>query len=390
MQFKFSVLFSVATYLVASVAGAAVPNLEERDSKFLLISFEKIQGSANSLVVTKRGIYPNDLLNERIYYITYLDIGSNKQSIGVDIDTGSSDLWVPDVNAGGPHGSWDYGSYNPGQSSTARNTGEPFQIGYVDGTQIEGTYYEDTVSLGNSVQATIKNFQFADATTTTLDYGIFGIGRDLDETTQPSVYPNFLDRLKSDGLIATKGYSIFLNEAGASQGTVIFGGKDLDKIDGPLVAQPIVNDQTLAITLGSVTVNGQTFQSGDDSVLDTGTTTAAFTRELGDNIFSNYDNARFNGDLGVWLVDSDANIDQPVTFNFNGISITTSLASAYTNDVIDKYGNSYGPGFNIIEYNFNLLGDIFLSQAYVVYNYDANTVSIAKAKFTSSSNQVPL
>ena len=106
MQFKFSVLFSVATYLVASVAGAAVPNLEERDSKFLLISFEKIQGSANSLVVTKRGIYPNDLLNERIYYITYLDIGSNKQSIGVDIDTGSSDLWVPDVNAGGPHGTF--------------------------------------------------------------------------------------------------------------------------------------------------------------------------------------------------------------------------------------------------------------------------------------------
>ncbi len=45
------------------------------------------------------------------------------------------------------------------------------------------------------------------------------------------------------------------------KGTVIFGWKGFDKVDGPLVAQPIVNDQTLAITLGSVTVNGQTFQS---------------------------------------------------------------------------------------------------------------------------------
>lgn len=388
MQFKFSVLFSVATYLVASVSGAAVPDLEERDSKFLLISFEKFQGPVNGLVA-KRGIYPNDLLNEKIFYLTYLDVGSNKQSIGVDIDTGSSDLWFPDVHAGGRHGPWAYGSYNPGQSSTAKNTGQAFHIGYVDGVNILGTYYEDTVSLGDSEQATIENFQFADATSTPRPFGIFGIGRDLGEATK-NVYPNFLDRLKSDNLIATKGYSIFLNEPGASKGTVIFGGKDLDKISGPLVSQPIVNNADLAITLDSVTVNGQEIQSGDNTVLDTGTTFAAFTRELGDAIFSNYDNAQYNDYLNVWLVDSDENIDQPVTFNFNGVSITTSLASAYSSDITDKYGNHFGPGFGIILYEFNLLGDIFLSEAYVVYNYDDNTVSIAKAQFTSSSNVVPL
>ena len=390
MHFKFSTLFSVATYLVAAVSAAAVPELEERDSKFLLITFEKVKDTAvNGLISKRSGIYPNDLIRERLFYLTYVDVGSNKQRIGVDIDTGSADLWFPDVNAGGDHPPLAYGGYDPDSSSTSQNTGQSFYIQYVDRTHDLGYYYLDTVSLGDSPGATLENFQFADATTTDLAYGIFGIGRDGNEATY-NVYPNFLDRLKSDGLIATKAYSIFLNDEGASQGTVIFGGKDLDKIDGPLVAQQIVDDANLAIKLDSVTVNGQTFQSGDNSVLDTGTTTAAFTRELGDAIFSHYDNARYNSYLKQWLVDSDKNVDQPVTFNFNGISITISLADAYDSNITTADGTEYGPGFDIISYDFNLLGDIFLRDAYVVYDYDANTVSIAKPKYTSSSNIVAL
>lgn len=389
MQFKLSVLYTLATVLVTASA-AAVPDIEPRAPKLLLINFEKLTANVTGLEISKRsGYYPNALHNERLFYVTYLDIGSNKQKIGVDIDTGSSDLWVPDVNAGGNHGDWLFGSYSPDDSSTAKNTGEEFAIGYVDGTGTTGYYYKDTVSLGDSDLATLKNFQFADATTSSIGWGIFGIGPDGEEATS-STYPNFLDRLKSDGVIATKGYSIFLNEPDATSGTVIFGGKDLDKIDGKLVPQKIVDPSNLAIKLDSVTVNGKTYNSGADSILDTGTSYAALTRELGDEIFSNYDNGHYDEQSGVWLVDSDKNVDQPITFNFNGISITTSFEAAYSDNIKDGYGNYYGPGFKVIPYKLNLLGDILLSQAYVVYNYDEETISIAKPKFTSSSNVVPI
>lgn len=390
MQFKLSILVSIATMAVAAM-GAAVPNLEKRgDDQFLLIGFEKQVTNVNSTGLGKRDkYYTNPLINEKLLYITYLEFGSDNQKIGVDVDTGSADLWVPDSNAQPPHGGFLYGTYSPGESSSAQDTNENFQISYVDGTQVYGDYYTDSVRIGDSTLGVLKNFQFADATTTPLGYGIFGIGRDQDEATS-NTYPNFLDRLKSDKLIKTAAYSVFLNDPNAQTGTIIFGGKDLDKIDGTLAPQPIVNYNNLAITLGSVTVNGETINSGENSVLDSGTTYAAFTRSLGDQIFSNYDNAQYNDQLGVWLVNSDKNVDQPVTFNFNGVSITTSLAAAYTDDVVDVNGNSYGPGFNIIAYDFNLLGDIFLSQAYVVYDYDKNTVSIAKAKFTSSSNIVAI
>lgn len=388
MQFKLSVLYTLASLLL-SASAASVPDLVGRDSKVVLLDFEKVKAPVNGLSISKRSnVYPADLLNEGIFYLTYLEIGSDKQRIGVDVDTGSSNSWVPDTNGIQAFDlGWPFGSYSPRSSTSAKDLLQIYAGSYVDGSSTVGVFFEDTVRFGSS--GIINNFQFADIIYTGIPNGILGIGPQALEDL-PNEYPNFVERLKSDGTIAKKAFSVYLNEPDATSGTILFGGKDLDKIDGELATQQVTDTRLFSINLDSITVNGQTYNGGE-SVLDTGTTTLALTQELGDGIISQYDGGKWNDEIQRWLISPDANIDQPVTFNFNGISITTSLKNAYNPNIFDpNTGKHYGPGFNIIRYDFNLLGDIFLTNAYVVYDYEDSTISIGKPKYTSSSNIVAL
>ena len=84
-------------------------------------------------------------------YTIPLAIGTPPQMFNLQLDTGSSDLWVPANNAtactgtqgGCPGGSFDYTA-----SSTYVPSNEPFQIAYGDGTGDAGIYFNDTVRLG--------------------------------------------------------------------------------------------------------------------------------------------------------------------------------------------------------------------------------------------------
>lgn len=147
----------------------------------------------------KRDVYTDSLINKETYYITWIEFGSNEQKLGVDVDTGSADLWVPFVGAVGTNGIYEFGSYDPSTSSTSQRLQDPFQISYLDGTKNSGHFYQDTLKLSES-SATITNFQFAVADQLTMGYGVFGIGNNLHLWASVR-YPNFIDVLKDQGLI---------------------------------------------------------------------------------------------------------------------------------------------------------------------------------------------
>ena len=56
-----------------------------------------------------------------------------------------------------------------------------------------------------------------------------GIGFDLDEAAE-TVYPNIIDDMVSQGLIATKAYSLYLDDYDSPTGSIIFGGVDSGKL----------------------------------------------------------------------------------------------------------------------------------------------------------------
>lgn len=84
-------------------------------------------------------------------------------------------------------------------------------IEYFDGTKDQGYYVtDDVVIAGTTVTSAVVGVA---TTTPDRSYSIFGIGLDgLEAVSNP--YPNFIDDLWAQGIITTRGYSLYLDDLG--------------------------------------------------------------------------------------------------------------------------------------------------------------------------------
>lgn len=157
--------------------------------------------------------------NEEILYLINMTIGTPPQSFGLQIDTGSSDTWVPsrssDVCLEDPM-YCGLGSFVSTLSKTYKLVARSaFQIQYQDDSQIEGDYFTDTAVLGDK---SITNMQMGLARYASRGVGILGIGFQSGESiaaTDPSlIYPNLVNQLKNQKYINSLAYSLWLNDLG--------------------------------------------------------------------------------------------------------------------------------------------------------------------------------
>ena len=127
------------------------------------------------------------------------------KKLSVIVDTGSSDLWIPDSKAicipkwRGDRGDFckNNGSYSPAASSTSKNLNTRFEIKYADGSYAKGNLYQDTVGIGG---ASVKNQLFANVWSTSAHKGILGIGFQANEATR-TPYDNLPISLKNKALL---------------------------------------------------------------------------------------------------------------------------------------------------------------------------------------------
>ena len=349
----------------------------------VIVNSTDSNAALSDAALRKRKTISLSLIDEGPSYASKITIGSNKQQQTVVIDTGSSDLWVVDSNAQCQDNVQckNDGTYNPSSSTTYKNLNTPFAIRYGDGSTSQGTWGLETVGFGG---ISITGQQFADVTTTSVNQGILGIGYKTNEAN--ANYDNVPVTLKKQGIISTNAYSLYLNAPNAASGTIIFGGVDNAKYSGSLIKEQVTQSNQLTISLGSINYAGTTYSNNNgDALLDSGTTLTYLTPDVASAIAeqagAHY--VTYPDGSGLWEIGCDASTSGNVVYSFaNGAKITVPLSELV-------YGSS-GDGYCVWgiqqEEDFAILGDNFLRHAYLLYNLDANTVSIAQVKYTTTSS----
>ncbi|KAN0105884.1 acid protease [Hyaloscypha variabilis] len=371
-------------------------------------------------------------------YVAQVSVGTPAQTQLLLLDTGSSDVWVLSSTADlctDPEVQSYYGvggcesTFDSSKSSTFKIVdANGFDIEYEDESGATGDYITDTFSVGG---ATIKALEMGYATRSSSSIGVMGIGYDVNEASDTGesatayhaagfIYPSIIDTMVSQGLIASKAYSLYLNDLEASTGSIIFGGLDSDKYHGDLLQMPVVPDtysngtNVYADLDVALTGFGITDQSGSTTnftsssyeeavILDSGTTATYLSDDIIAQLLTAINGVDDSENSGNIYVDCSIADNTSMTFNFGfggptGIKIAVpvselvfSLSSAFsTGTTLPDLPFASACAFGILPGDTGpfILGDTFLRSAYVVYDLSNNLIAIAQTNFNSTTSKI--
>ncbi|GAV50215.1 hypothetical protein ZYGR_0U00710 [Zygosaccharomyces rouxii] len=431
--------------LASTVSGAAIENhRREVSPKIIQLSFNKHGGAANNKDILTPTSQNTDIsvnaTNRYIFYSVELSVGTPAQKLSVLLDTGSSDLWVPgadnlfcenhavsDSNSTdkplksptlpSPQPTIDcnqYGTFDYSKSSSFKANDSSLLIRYGDQSYALGRFGQDTVEM-NSLS--ISNVSLGVAHQANVTQGVLGIGLAGLETTNTGfsstlnsksyTYENFPQVLKSQGIIDANAYSLFLNSPGASQGGILFGGVDHSKYTGPLYTVPIINTGApgnpiqFQVTLQGVGIsldksNGTNTNAADSTsnvtltaskfpvLLDSGTTLMTLPRPVTDQMAKQL-GATYNSETSYYQLKCPSQNDNTrLILDFGGFQVNAKI----TNHITRSQNGECLLGITPSDTDSGTLGDVFLVDAYVVYDLDNYEISLAQADFSDSAQSI--
>ncbi|KAK6501475.1 hypothetical protein TWF481_009313 [Arthrobotrys musiformis] len=352
-----------------------------------------------------------------IYYVN-TTIGTPGQMIQLQLDTGSSDLWMfseeacrtDDVTCLG-------GIYDPDESSTYKllYSGE-FNISYVTpGSGVHGDYIRDNVEMSG---AKIEGLTMGLAKRAKqVPTGIMGIGYRENEaiyaqTGGRNSYPNIIDLMVNQSLINTRAYSLYLDDKDAATGNILFGGYDTEKYFGDLALLDIQPDENQVISSFIVAWTGFSITTENDgevalttsdfdqpAYLDSGTTLTVLPSQIANQLVDAA-GAIYDESSGIYLVDCQVgSANATLNYQFGGANGPTIKVPF--GELVLPIRDSNGDYLvsNGIQYclfgikpgdvgDILLFGDTFLRSAYVVYDLDGQKIGIAQANTDATGSNI--
>ncbi|KAL2265122.1 hypothetical protein VTJ83DRAFT_6222 [Remersonia thermophila] len=315
-----------------------------------------------------------------IAYVTPVTIGTPPQTLYLDFDTGSSDLWVfsshtPESQVRGQR------IYSPEKSSTAKLlAGHTWSILYGDGSGSLGNVYTDNFTVGG-VTVTSQAVQTAQQvsysfTSQSEIHGLVGLGFSTLNTVFPNGQLTFFDNAKS-----TLDSPVFTADLKwKKEGTYDFGFIDETKYTGEITYLPVQTDP------GYWTFTSSGYAVGDGAfhpasivgIADTGTSLTYLPAEVVTSYWGQVDGAVDSDYYGGYVFPCSSKLPS-FTFGVGPANIT--IPASYINYAQITEGSPvcFGGLQSSSWLGVNIWGDVALKAAFVVFN-GANPPTIGWAK----------
>ncbi|KAJ3315023.1 Vacuolar protease A [Boothiomyces sp. JEL0838] len=329
-----------------------------------------------------------DLTNvNNLFYKADIVVGTN-QKLTIDLDTGSSDLWVRGSQCTDNGDGSCQGSSVDTTDSNLVDQGQTYSVKYGSGG-VSGEIFTADVSVAG---AKVQNLPIGVGTNlqgfANQADGLLGLGFDsISQISQAlGKSANFFDGLGFTG--ANSVFSFYLSDAkDGDNGEVTFGGIDSSKFTGNINYVPL-NSQTFwqfDATNLSFNVAGQTGTVGDsnystDAISDTGTSLIILGQTAADGI-NQAIGATYDSNQGAYAIDCGvAKTGSPIDFVFGDQQFTLSIPPQYY--VLDAGNGQCISGILAGAGNGtpNIFGDILSRAYYTVYDKGNTQVGFALAK----------
>jgi len=310
------------------------------------------------------------------YYGT-VQIGTPPQEFTVIFDTGSSNLWVPQVNCKNC-GYWFINGgkkkYDEAKSSTFKKDGSNFHIQYGSG-DVQGVFAMDSVTLAQDIQINGQKFaEVQDAGGLGVGYimgqfdGILGLGFEgLSLGNAATVFKNAIDQ----GVVAQQMFAFDLGNN--SDGELTFGGYDDSKFTGEITWVKLSEPKYWQIDIDNISAGS--FSSGKtNGIVDSGTSLitgpSAEIMKIATSV------GAMPNLMGQYTIDCAKVSTLPdLEFNINGKAWPVP-----GKDLVIQSGGTClfaMMGMDIPSGPQWILGDVFMRQYYTIFDYGGQRVGFA-------------
>ncbi|SCV47239.1 probable endothiapepsin precursor [Fusarium fujikuroi] len=333
------------------------------------------------------GTVANKPIENNAEWLTPVQIGNPPRTFQMDLDTGSSDLWVYGSKVATAGGSSN--RYNASNSKACEEmAGAKWTIEYGDGSGASGHVVKDTVSIGGlSVEA--QAVQVADkvhesfAQQEELD-GLLGLGFSSINTVTPKKQKTFFDNAKTE-----HGAGVFTADLKHdAPGTYTFGVINKTAYEGDITYTTVDSSTGMwtFTSTGYAVGKGNVTKTPIAAIADTGTSLMFLPEAVNKAYYAQIDGAKIDATAGGYVFPCDTKMPD-FTFYVGETGIT--VPGAYMNfaplegpvpgekERKREVGTCYG-GLQSSAGDINIFGDIALKAAFVVFDAEKTRIGFAK------------
>lgn len=317
---------------------------------------------------------------ENAQYFGPITVGTPPQELSVIYDTGSANLWVPNIHKLlSPHK-----TYNHDKSSTYQPNGTVFDIEYGSGP-VSGFFSEDTFNMGGF---DVPSYTFAEVNDTKGLGPAYGIGK-FDgicgmgwSTITVGGGPSPFAALSATGDLTKGVFAFYLGSDSSptpeSNSELVLGGVDANHYTGDFSFVPLTSETYWEIALDGFTVNGESVSSTKKAIVDSGTSLLAGPKDEVAKIAAAV-GAKKIPLLPEYTIDCDATAPDLV-FTLGGKDYHLALKDYVIEDAGECIFAMTGIDVPAPAGPLWILGDVFMRKYYTQFDMDNKQLGFAVAK----------